>query len=240
MLDDRITVDTPEGVRLELTLAGLGTRILAAAIDAVVQGALLAAVVFGAVAIGSSVTADLGFLFLGGISIAVAVILIAYPVSFETLNGGRTPGKAALGIRVIRASGAPVGFWSSMIRNLFRLVDFLPTGYAVGAFAILATDGNQRLGDMAASTMVIRDRIPTRVPVADLGPAPGWDVSSVTRDEVVLVRRFFDRSRSLPLDRRAQLAEQIASRLRPKVGGVEQAISDEEFLRRMLGQKLGR
>ena len=65
MLDDRITVDTPEGVRLELTLAGLGTRILAAAIDAIVQGALLAAVVFGAVAIGSSVTADLGFLFLG-------------------------------------------------------------------------------------------------------------------------------------------------------------------------------
>ncbi len=240
MLEDRITVDTPEGLRLELTLAGLGTRILAALLDGVIQGVLLAIVIFGMVTIGSSVGDDIGFLFLGGLSLAVTVVVVGYPIAFETLNGGRTPGKAGLGIRVVRTSGAPVGFWPSTIRNLFRLVDFLPTGYAVGSFTILATEANQRLGDLAASTIVIRDRLPTRLPASDLADAPGWDVSSVTRDEVVLVRRFFDRARSLPLDRRLQLAGQIAARLRPKVGGVEETLDDEEFLRKVLGQKLNR
>lgn len=242
MLDDRITVDTPEGVRLELTLAGLGTRIIAAMLDALIQGILLAVVLFGLIAVGSDIGGDVGFLLLGLISIAATIVLVGYPVTFETLNGGRTPGKSALGIRVLSITGAPVGFWASTIRNLFRLVDFLPTGYAVGAFTILASERNQRLGDLAASTIVIRDRPrrpPAGRPLLD-GEASGWDVSAITREEVTLMRRFFDRSRSLTPDRREQLAAQIAGRLRTKVGGVDEALTDEEFLKRALGEKLRR
>lgn len=226
-------MDTPEGVRLELTLAGLSTRILATLVDAFAQGILLGA----AVALMST-NSDFGILFLGGLSVAAALVVVGYPTVFETLNGGRTPGKAALGIRVVLANGDPVGFLAASMRNLFRLLDFLPIGYAVGAMAILASDTNQRLGDMAASTVVIRYRARHTNPSRT--GKPGWDVSAITRDEVTLLKRFFDRSRSLPTDRRRQLAEQIATRLRPRVAGGDPEMNDEDFLRTVLVEKLNR
>lgn len=244
MLDDRITVRTPEGVDLELTLAGAGSRMAAAAVDGIVQLVLVLLALVILAGLGAAVGEDAALLVLGVASLTVTLILIGYHVLFEVLAGGRTAGKAALGIRVIGDRGGPVTFSASMIRNLVRIVDFLPAFYAVGLVSVLMTRTNQRLGDLAARTVVVRDRPREELDTPDLPVAaagePRWDVSSVTADEVALVRRYLSRRRSLPADRQRQLAEQIAARLRPRVGGVDETLGDDEFLERLLAEKLGR
>ena len=74
------------------------------------------------------------------------------------LNGGRTPGKNALGIRVVGRNGEPIDFVTSAVRNMLRIIDFLPLFYLVGSIAIVATQHDQRLGDLAAGTLVVRER----------------------------------------------------------------------------------
>lgn len=244
MLDDRITVRTPEGVDLELTLAGAGSRMAAAVIDGIAQIAVVLVALVVLAGLGAAVGEDAALLLLGIASLTITVIIIGYYVLFEVLAGGRTPGKMAMGIRVVSTEGGPVTLSGSMVRNLIRIVDFLPSFYGVGLISVLATGKNQRLGDLAARTVVVRDRQSEVGDLVDLTVEPvaaaRWDVSAVTSDEVALVRRYLSRRRSLTPDRRDQIAGQIAGKLRPKVGGVEGVLSDEEFLERLLGEKLAR
>ena len=151
--DDRITIETPENVTLEVTLAGLGSRMAASLIDGLIRFAVILALFI--VLLSSPDRA-------GGVEFALFIVgsfavFFAYDVLFETLAGGRTPGKRATGLRVVREGGQPVGFVSSAIRNLMRLVDMLPFSYAIGIVAILVSSKNQRLGDMAAGTIVVRE-----------------------------------------------------------------------------------
>ncbi|HVW34689.1 MAG TPA: RDD family protein, partial [Acidimicrobiia bacterium] len=153
--DDRLAIPTPEGVELELVLAGLGSRLVATLVDYLIKTALLLALVF----IGGAVAGDES----GGFGAAVFIVasfavFFVYDVAFETLASGRTPGKRAAGLRVVRLAGEPVGFVASAVRNLLRLVDSLPGIYAVGAACVLFSRRNQRLGDMAAGTLVVRER----------------------------------------------------------------------------------
>lgn len=244
MLDDRITVRTPEGVDLELTLAGAGSRMAAAVIDGIAQIAAVLVTLVVLAGLGAAVGEDAALLLLGVASLTITVIIIGYYVLFEVLAGGRTPGKMAMGIRVVSTEGGPVTLSGSMVRNLIRIVDFLPSFYGVGLVSVLVTRKNQRLGDLAARTVVVRDRQPEVGDLVDLTVEPvaaaRWDVSAVTADEVALVRRYLSRRRSLTPDRREQIAGQIAAKLRPKVGGVEGVLGDEEFLERLLGEKLAR
>ncbi len=233
-LDDRVTIKTPEGVDLELTLAGAGSRMAAAFLDAVILLVVVAVTLIAATVLGLVAGVESGALLLGLISLMVTLEIVGYYVLFETLTG-RTPGKAALGLRVTGANGEPLGFGAAAVRNLVRIVDFLPFGYGLGLVTMLLSPQNQRLGDMAAGTLVVRERFAEAEvsdAVIDEPPLPpGWDTSAVTAEELVLVRRFLNRSRSLPADRRAQIATQIAAKLRPRVTTPEPEPDDERFLR---------
>src|SRR5206468_11279553 len=127
-------------------------------------------VIIALVVVGSSVGGDeVGGFLIAGLFVAGFLVYFGYDVAFETLASGRTPGKRAAGLRVVRLGGEPVGFVASAVRNLGRLVDMQPgLLYAVGAATILFSRHNQRLGDLAAGTLVVRER---RAPLPFTRPA---------------------------------------------------------------------
>lgn len=241
-LDDRMRIDTPEGISIEVTLAGLGSRLGAALVDLLIQGALLLALTLALSLAGSVVSGDLGVFLMGIGTLLIAVIVLGYYIVFESLNGGRTPGKAAMGISVATVDGTALTVGAVTLRTLMRLVDFLPGLYAAGALAIAVTPRNQRLGDLVANTVVIRNRLPTTAAGGDLTPPvplQGWDVSAVTAAEVALIRRYLQRRGDLTSDADRRLAGDLAGRLRPRVpaGG---DLDDPRFLEQVLAEKESR
>ena len=218
-LDDRITIATPEGVAIEIVLAGLGSRFLARLLDSVIQ---ILAIIALAVMIGA---ADGSGIVRAVVIVLIFLVVFVYDVAFEVLNHGRTPGKLAAGIRVVGDAGEPVRFLASAIRNIVRLVDFLPVFYLVGSISIVATRHDQRLGDLAAGTVVARDRFPGLAhAAAPITVTPDlvatWDVSAIRPEEVHAVRQFLDRRLSLRWPARSYFAVDLANRLAPRVVGV--------------------
>lgn len=245
--EDRISIATPEGVDLEMTLAGLGSRAVARMVDQAIQLAVLLAVglLAGLAGATTGATGSGG----GAVAAAVAVVVVfavqfGYDMLFEVLASGRTPGKRWNGLRVVRVDGAPVGFVTSAVRNLLRLVDALPGIYAVAMVAVLASRRNQRLGDMAAATVVVRERRGPGKAAAGPGATrshdPTWDVSAVTADELATIRRFLDRRATLAPDARARLAGELAARLAPKVVGPPAGLHPERFLEDVAAAKSAR
>jgi uncharacterized RDD family membrane protein YckC len=246
LYEDRVDVATPEGVTLQFTLAGVGSRFVAALIDSAIQLALFLAMLLLTYALRG----------LGPVVAAVGVVVsflvfLAYDILFETLASGRTPGKRWTGLRVVKEGGAPVTFLTSAVRNLLRLVDILPTSYLVGIVCVLASSKNQRLGDMAAGTLVVRERKATldggpgdswssTPPVSTRVDVTTWDVSGVTADEVAAVRRFMDRRTTLTPEARTRIAREMASRLWPKVVGPTETMGVEAFLQALLAAKATR
>ncbi|MDQ1461287.1 MAG: hypothetical protein QOI08_2771, partial [Actinomycetota bacterium] len=153
-LDDRVTIATPEGVTLELVLAGVGSRFVARLLDTVIQLGIILAL-----AAGVAFSSAPGFV-RAIASVVIFLVIFGYDVPFEVMNGGRTVGKNAAGIRVVGVLGEPVSLLTSAIRNILRIVDFLPVLYAAGVVCMVATGRDQRLGDLAAGTIVVRDRFP--------------------------------------------------------------------------------
>src|SRR4051812_40364926 len=164
-------------------------------IDWVLTGLLIAALAILLFAIGSGVATAV-FLVL------VFLVWFGYDVLFEVLANGRTPGKRACGLRVVRSGGQPIGFVASSVRNLLRLVDGPLTSYIAGIVSIVVSKRNQRLGDMAADTLVVREppapgRAPSWERRPDTVPAPPpapweravngsgdqWDVSAISQEE---------------------------------------------------------
>lgn len=240
-LDDRKTIQTAEGLDLDLTLAGLGSRIIAATVDVILVAVLVFAIAFGVsqLALGGNG----GILFQALATIGVTAIVMGYLVGFEGWNEGRTPGKRMVGIRVVTTSGDSIGFLAAFLRNLLRVIDFLPLMFVVGAASILLTKMNQRVGDIAANTLVVRDRLPhlERAEIDDVewNTTELWDVAKVTSEDVDVIRRFATRRRSIPSDRTAQIALHLAAKIRPKVDGADtDTMTDEQFLLRVLAQKL--
>jgi uncharacterized RDD family membrane protein YckC len=208
---------TPEAVVLQFETAGLGSRFLATLLDLAIQGSVLfltaiASTVLASTGDGSAVAATVGLL------LVVAGILLGYPVAFETLWRGRTPGKAALGLRVVTRDGAPVRFRHAAVRGALGLVDLWATTGAAAVIAILLSRDNQRLGDLAAGTLVLRERSGAGRPAAVRFPVPpGWDGYAATLDTAGLsgtdygaVRSFLLRAASLPPAVRVSLAQQVA------------------------------
>ena len=244
-LEDSVTIATPEGVELELTLAGAGSRFVSALVDLAIQiGILIAlALALGGLRGGGVSSNDTA----AGVWALVSFVVISgYDISFEVLASGRTPGKRMNRLRVVRTSGGPVGFVTSAIRNTLRLIDFLPFAYVIGALLILATKRNQRLGDLAAGTLVVRETRAATVAPSVVAPRPAapvsavWDTSAVTTDEIAAVRRFLERRHEIDLEARRRLAYTFASRLRPKVAGAPPNVGDEEFLALLVAAKASR
>ncbi|MBC7805192.1 MAG: RDD family protein [Akkermansiaceae bacterium] len=154
-----IEVLTPENIPLTLEPAGIGTRFGAVLLDMTIQlGIFIALAIVGGIAsiwlkwLGIPSVIEI-ILIVGGF-----LLLFGYFILFETLWNGQTPGKKFFGLRVVRDGGRPVDFFSVATRNLVRLADFLPVSYAFGAGAIFFHPQYKRLGDMAAGTVVIRER----------------------------------------------------------------------------------
>jgi uncharacterized RDD family membrane protein YckC len=233
--EDVMIISTPESVELEVTLAGLGSRFIASLIDNVIRVIVIFASFFLVTYIATPGADDLVGLALAVFFIGSFLVFFGYDVLFETLASGRTPGKRLTGLRVVREGGRPVGFVSSAIRNLVRIVDLLPGNYAIGVIAILATKNNQRLGDLAAGTLVvreIREESGQWAPAAEEVPeeALSWDVSGVTPEEVATVKSFLARRHSLTPDSRYRIGQELAIRLHPKVSGAPANIVPERFL----------
>jgi uncharacterized RDD family membrane protein YckC len=146
MLDTAREIPTPEGIELNLRLAGPVARALAWAVDLLVRVA-----VFGVLGIPLAMLGNVG----GGIYLILWFGLEwLYPTLFEVYFGGATPGKRALALMVLHSDGTPVGLPASLTRNLLRAVDFLPFLYGFGLLAMVLSRDFQRLGDIAAGTVV--------------------------------------------------------------------------------------
>jgi len=231
--EDRLTIATPEGVDVDLVLAGLGSRAIARLLDFAIQvGAIIALVVATALAGGNGYVAAV-------VAVLVFLVLFGYDVAFEMLAGGRTIGKRANGLRVVGSRGQPVDLLASIIRNLMRIVDLMPL-YPVGIVAVIATSRNQRLGDLAAGTLVVREVPGSRDvteatlwmgrPTVPAEAVAGWDVSAVGTEEVVAIRHFLARRLTLPPAIRAQLGWELAVTIGARVAGAPDGVHPEYLL----------
>lgn len=232
---DHLTISTPEAVDVVLDLAGPGTRVSSGAIDLLGQAVLgaLAAVALAALSdpLGPDWTAVVGAV--GGFA-----LLFLYDVAWELLNDGRTPGKALLGLRVVRDDGRRVDGASSALRNLLRLVE-LPLAYAPGIIMVTLTRRHQRLGDLVAGTLVVREpRRASRAlaaPGADAGGPGGaddlrLDTAGLSDHDRSTARAFAARHATLDPDERRALATAIATALRGRLGGVPPDVADEALV----------
>lgn len=203
-LDTRIGIETPEGIDLVMRPAGLMPRTLAFGIDLSIR-----VLVIGALLLFFQLFDKLGT---GLSSIAIFLVTWWYMVLFEVLNQGCTPGKHIMGLRVVHDDGTPIGWGSSLIRNLLRVVDMLPFGYSVGAISCLSHPQLKRLGDLAAGTCVIYRDVPVQRPVlpqADPVIAP----FTLTLDEQRAVLGLAERQGELSAARTAELASILAEPL---------------------------
>lgn len=251
-IEDRVTVATPEGVDLDLVVAGLGSRFIASLVDSLLQLVLIIPFTMAVLVRPEDAPAIYG--------IGLFLVGLGYPVVFDAFLGGRTPGRRVAGLRLVTTEGATVGVVPAFVRNIVRVVDFLPGAYSIGAIAVLASPRNQRLGDMAAGTLVVRAdpmrrRATTAVPGAGRAVAPDpatvpvdflpdgwarWDLTRVSAEDVRVVRSFLARRASLDPAARARVGGELARRLRPAVVGPGDDLADEELLEAVLAAKTAR
>src|ERR1700677_4594633 len=163
-LRDQLSIDTPELVSIDLSVAGIGSRCVAVLVDYVIQGAtvwigILLIALLARESPSSTrvpgVSSSTGYKW--GVAIAIAIPFLlhwGYFTLFEAFWNGQTPGKRLMKLRVIQQSGRAVGLFESMGRNLIRFIDMLPVFYFVGALCVFVNRRQQRLGDMAAGTLV--------------------------------------------------------------------------------------
>lgn len=197
MYDTLRSVQTPEGIALRLPLAGPVARALAWLLDSLIRIAIFLAL--------ATITGVFGSLGMGFLAVASFVLWWFYNVLFEVYNSGQTPGKIALGLRVLHDDGTPVGWSAALIRNILRAVDFLPAFYGFGLIATLLSSDFKRLGDIVAGTVVVyvdKLRIPPPLPEVDAGAPP----YPLEQEEQQAILSFAERSVTLTQERAEELA----------------------------------
>lgn len=171
-LSEKYTIDTPENVTFGYEVAGIGSRFIGALIDTILLALsllLLNIVLLGLLAAAGTLSGDL-FSQMGGnaldwtsgVVLAIYALLNfllfwGYYIIFELLWNGQTPGKRLANTRVVRMDGNPITFWENVIRNLVRIIDFMPSAYGVGLITMFCNRHARRLGDFAAGTIVIKE-----------------------------------------------------------------------------------
>lgn len=221
MVSEAYEIRTPENVRFYFERAGVASRALAWAIDVGVMALLIQA---------AALVLTITGLVLGELASALLLVVIFlvqwwYGALAEWLLAGRTIGKWALGLRTMDATGLPLGLYQATVRNLLRVVDFLPGLYLVGGVCALLDGQGRRLGDIAASTLVVRERrgrLPARL-LSDLDAKPGSidlgvAAARISRAERDAVFALCVQRDALPLGTRAELFEQLADLLAQRHG----------------------
>lgn len=240
---DQLNIDTPELVSIEMPLAGIGSRFIAVLIDTLIWGAglIVLALVLWAFKPAIAAFSNLSYQWTNAIfTIASFLLYWGYFTLFEAFGHGQTPGKRVAKIRVIQQSGRAIGIFESITRNLIRCVDQIPFFYAVGVVAVFATRQHQRLGDLAAGTLVVREREQETPLWADTGtrtftaqafsqtvaiaePQANAVLSAVgiarlSPADLEVLEGFFARRLDLPLPTRQALAQRIARAIQAKSG----------------------
>lgn len=207
---------TPEAVVLEFETASVGSRTIAILLDLLAQmmalGLLFSTVGTGLTAAGETVAIIAVF-------VLSFLVIFGYPVAMETFWDGRTLGKAALGLRVVTREGGPIRFRHAAIRTIFGLVDFYLFLGAVAVLTVILTRRNQRLGDLVAGTIVLRERTAAgRTYSVAFPPPPGFeayaaslDVSVITPEQYSVIRSFLLRVNELKGAARARIAVELAN-----------------------------
>jgi uncharacterized RDD family membrane protein YckC len=212
LLDTRFRVETPEGIGLALAPAGVVSRLYAFAIDFGVRLALFAVL---------SLVLDN----LGGFGFGIGLVVFfalewLYPVVFELSEGAATPGKRALGLRVVMDSGLPVTPAAALTRNLLRAADFMPFLYAFGLLAMLLRPDFKRLGDLAAGTLVVHwERPPSGHALPSVAPRPPAERLSLRAQSAIVA--WAGRVARLTPARADELAAIAAPAVVPRVAAEE-------------------
>jgi uncharacterized RDD family membrane protein YckC len=234
--DSDLVVATPERVSFDYQVAGLGTRAVAQIVDLLIVASILAAVYFVALAaeLASADTLATLIVVLGSF-----VVIFGYFWVSESLWSGQTVGKKVFRLRAVGDRGEPLTFMQAGIRNIVRIVDFLPYAYGIGLVVLFANGKGKRLGDLAAGTVVVKDsdhvglwQLPggkpaTPVVAAPVTAPPTPAYAAVTMAELTLrrldpeLRRFVSsyarRRPQLSVQVRAELADKLQPSLRSAV-----------------------
>jgi uncharacterized RDD family membrane protein YckC len=203
-LDTIVTAETPEGILLELRPAGLVARCYAFLIDGLIKLGVI--YVLGILAA-----------FAGGVGLGVTLILLfalewLYPVIFELSRWAATPGKRALGLKVVMDNGLPVTPAASLARNLLRFADFLPLLYGLAVASLLLRRDSKRLGDIAAATLVVyRPRAAAKMAGSDIPPlAPALALAPADQAAIIALAARAPRLTSERLNELAALAAAVS------------------------------
>lgn len=162
--EDVLIIETPERVPLHFALASIGNRFIACAIDHAIQVLALGFILITAGVLLSFTVVERSFSGAPKWVVAVMILLLflilaGYFAFFEWIWNGQTPGKRWLKLRVIREDGRPITFWEAAVRNLLRSFDMMPIPfYSIGLISVFSTNRDQRIGDMVAGTVVVRER----------------------------------------------------------------------------------
>ena len=212
-----------EAVVLDLRPAALPSRVVAGTIDAALQFAVL-------LVIGGIVTAtSLNLSAAAGQALSILLLVvtfIVYPVTFETLLRGRTPGKAVMGLRVVRDDGGPIGFRQALVRGLAGAFLERPgvTVFVGGVVTCLLNSQSKRIGDLLAGTVVLRERVAVRggqlatMPPQLAGWAAGLDLSGISDPLALSARQFVSRADQLTPAAREQVGGRLVDAVTAAVG----------------------
>jgi len=252
---DQISIDTPELVSIEMPLAGIGSRFIALLIDYILWSVALFLLAMVGLVLSPALRAFNKVSAQWAEAIFIFVLFLfnwGYFTLFEAFWNGRTPGKKLAKIRVIQRSGRSIGLVESMARNLVRYVDQIPFFYAVGVITMFITKQHQRLGDLAAGTLVVRDREPetplwgessSRTFTAQIFATsaipephhavtlPSLGIGKLAASDLEVLESFFARRLDMSLETRALLAARIAAAIQAKSGlEIPEGASVETFL----------
>lgn len=210
---------TGEAVALDLRLAQFPSRFLALALDLLLQAIALVVLVW----LGSQILANADGAVVAAVSlVAVVGVIVGMPTLIETLTRGRSVGKIAAGLRVVRDDGGPVRFRHAFVRALFMIIDFWLVSGAVGLISSLVSAKGKRLGDHFAGTVVIRQRVPAAaamptqtysMPPALEGWASSLDLTRLPEVTVMQTRQFLSRATTIDPAIRASMGLQLAAEI---------------------------
>lgn len=222
-MSDALNIATAGRVAVELPVAGLGSRAMAWFVDAALMG-VVALVAYFVVTffVPDPVNALLALspVLRASSGTAVLVVLWAYWTVFELRWSGQTPGKRLLRIRVVKSDGSPVTLFASAVRNLLRLVDFLPVCYPVGAVTMLFDAKHRRVGDLLAGTLLVRDE------QVDLSRYAQVQNVTADVDVVEIATSWLVRYAQLEAPHRDRLGRAIAGRLGVRADGTPDEVRD--------------
>jgi uncharacterized RDD family membrane protein YckC len=213
-------VITGEAVRLDVWPASFITRALALSLDLFVQG--VAGIILVVILDRAMTTSDTATNAAVGLSVLLTVLIII-PVIIETFSRGRSLGKMAAGLRVVRDDGGPIRARHAIIRGLLSFLEIYGTLGSVAMIASLTNPRGKRLGDLLAGTYVIRERAPRPVPSGVLMPphlaqwAAGADLGRIPDPLALAARQYLTRSSPLSIPARQRLSHELATQIAPLV-----------------------